>query len=86
MSRAVLGELTRRYSRLVVVRVSVPDDVRAARLAHRGRESGDAVVRRLTRTDPAPDHPADVEIVNDGTVEDGGEHLLRIITSVRTRV
>jgi len=81
VSRAVLGELAERYERLLVVRVSVPDEVRAQRLRSRGREEPHDIRRRLDRADPAPDFPVDAEIVNDGTLAQGGEQLLRVITA-----
>jgi len=79
VSRGVLEELAERYDRLVVVRVTVPDAVRAERLRTRRRESGDAVTARLERPDPAPDHQVDVEIPNDGPLEIGGEALLATV-------
>jgi ribose 1,5-bisphosphokinase len=79
VSRGVLEELAERYDRLVVVRVTVPDEVRAERLRSRRRESGDAVTARLQRPDPAPDHQVDVEIRNDGPLEVGGEALLATV-------
>lgn len=79
VSRGVLGLLADRYQRLVVVRVTVSDAVRAIRLRSRQRESSDDITRRMLRTDPAPDHPVDAEIRNDGTLEEGGRQLLRIV-------
>ncbi|MCF8572208.1 phosphonate metabolism protein/1,5-bisphosphokinase (PRPP-forming) PhnN [Gordonia sp. HY002] len=83
VSRGVLAELDARYERLVVVRVLVSDEVRRARLHGRGRESGDLVDARVTRPDPAPDHPA-VEILNDGALADAGDEFLRVLRSVET--
>ncbi|GAA1493095.1 phosphonate metabolism protein/1,5-bisphosphokinase (PRPP-forming) PhnN [Curtobacterium herbarum] len=79
VSRGVLAELSRRCEHLVVVRVSVPDAVRAERLRARSRESAEAVAARLHRPDPAPDQHVDLEICNDGSLEAGGEALLRAI-------
>jgi len=79
VSRGVLSELSRRCEHLVVVRVTVPDAVRAERLRARSRESADAVAARLHRADPAPDQHVDVEICNDGTREAGGEALLATV-------
>ncbi|WP_415853892.1 phosphonate metabolism protein/1,5-bisphosphokinase (PRPP-forming) PhnN [Sinomonas sp. G460-2] len=79
VSRGVLGALAARYERFVVVRVTVSDEVRAQRLHGRGREALHDIAQRLARADPAPLHPADVEIRNDGTVAEGGRALVRAI-------
>lgn len=84
VSRGVLDRLSARYERLIVVRISVSDEVRAARLHARGREETREIRERLTRQDPAPDFPVDVEIRNDGTLVDGGEQLLRAIVAATT--
>jgi ribose 1,5-bisphosphokinase len=81
VSRAVLDQLAERYQRLVVVRISVSDEVRAARLRARRREESADIVRRLARVDPAPEFPVDAEIRNDGTIAEGGERLLAVIAA-----
>jgi ribose 1,5-bisphosphokinase len=82
VSRGVLDALDARYAHLVVVRVSVSDAVRAERLRARNREPADEVARRLARADPAPDHRADVEIRNDGSVAQGGAQLAGVVLAV----
>ncbi|MFV3114398.1 phosphonate metabolism protein/1,5-bisphosphokinase (PRPP-forming) PhnN [Gordonia amicalis] len=82
VSRSVIDELATRYARLVVVRVTVSDDVRERRLRGRGRESGSDVAARLSRPDPAPHRPGDVVIVNDGSVAEGGEQLVRVLRTL----
>jgi ribose 1,5-bisphosphokinase len=79
VSRGVLETLAERYARLVVVEVTVSDEVRAARLGLRGRETADAIARRLTRADPAPGHRVDVVIENDGPLADAGARLLSVV-------
>ena len=79
VSRSVLGELEARYLRLVVVRVTVPEKVRAQRLRDRSRESEPGIGQRLNRQDPAPGHRVDAVIENDGSLAEGGARLLRII-------
>ena len=54
VSRVVVGELAARYRRLVVVRVTASDEVRAQRLRARRREPEPGVGQRLARPDPAP--------------------------------
>ncbi|MFS4505347.1 phosphonate metabolism protein/1,5-bisphosphokinase (PRPP-forming) PhnN [Clavibacter sp. Sh2141] len=79
VSRGMLDVLQARYARLVVVRITVSEEVRAARLLERGREPADDIARRLARVDPAPDRVPDHEVRNDGTVAEGGAALLRVI-------
>jgi ribose 1,5-bisphosphokinase len=79
VSRGVLDELDARYQRLVVVRVTVSDGVRAQRLRARQREAEAGIGQRLARADPAPGHRVDALIQNDGTLADGGDQLLRVI-------
>ena len=79
VSRTVLAVLPQRFPRFAVVRVTVSDEVRRARLAQRGREDHTAVVARLARPDPAPDHLIHLEIVNDGTVEEAGARLAEFV-------
>jgi ribose 1,5-bisphosphokinase len=80
VSRGVIGELEARYRRLVVVRVTVPEEVRARRLRARNRETGPGITQRLDRPDPAPDHRVDALIENDGSLAEGGARLLRVIS------
>jgi ribose 1,5-bisphosphokinase len=79
VSRGVIDELGARYRRLVVVHVTVPDEVRAQRLRARRREPEPGIGRRLSRPDPAPGHRVDAVIENDGTLAEGGAQLLRVI-------
>lgn len=79
VSRAVLGRLEARYRRLVVVGVTVSEEVRAQRLRSRSRESEPGIGQRLARPDPAPGHRVDVLIQNDGPLAEGGALLLGAI-------
>ncbi len=82
VSRGVLEALAERYDRMLSVHLSVPEELRLARLASRGRESAEAVASRVARRDPAPDYPYDLEIVNDGTLEAAGERLVEFLAGV----
>ncbi|WP_203135576.1 phosphonate metabolism protein/1,5-bisphosphokinase (PRPP-forming) PhnN [Microbacterium sp. JZ31] len=82
VSRSVLSELPDRFPRAFAVRITVPEDVRRARIAARGREDDAGVAARVSRPDPAPDHPVDLEIVNDGTLEQAGERLVTFLRGV----
>ena len=79
VSRGVIDELGARYRRLVVVHVTVPEEVRAQRLRARRREPEPGIGQRLARPDPAPGHRVDAVIVNDGSLAEGGAQLLRVI-------
>jgi ribose 1,5-bisphosphokinase len=79
VSRTVLGALRRAYANVVVVAITAPPDVLAARLAARGRKSDGNIAERLTRSvDDASAH-ADVTILNAGSAEYHGRQLLRVI-------
>ncbi|NUT16560.1 MAG: phosphonate metabolism protein/1,5-bisphosphokinase (PRPP-forming) PhnN [Cupriavidus sp.] len=71
-SRTVIAELAQRLPRFVVVLVTAPQDVLARRIAARGRESGEQVVRRVSRTGAAlPPEVACITVSNDSTLEVG---------------
>jgi ribose 1,5-bisphosphokinase len=79
VSRGVIGELGDRYQRLIVVGVTVSQEVRAQRLRARSRETEPGIGLRLARPDPAPGHRVDVVIRNDGSLAEGGVQLLAVI-------
>jgi ribose 1,5-bisphosphokinase len=82
VSRTAVDELEARYRRLVVVQVTVPEQVRAQRLRARRREPELGIGQRLARPDPAPGHRVDAVIRNDGPLAAGGAELLRIIRAM----
>lgn len=82
VSRATLEQLVPRFGRAAVVRITVPDAVREARIRARGREASTAVQSRLVRSDPAPQYPVDLEIVNDRRLEDAGEQLVQYLRAL----
>ncbi|GAC1378573.1 MAG: phosphonate metabolism protein/1,5-bisphosphokinase (PRPP-forming) PhnN [Pseudarthrobacter sp.] len=83
VSRGVLKQLPGLFTNVHVARVTVSDDVRHARILARGREDGTAAAARVARPDPAPDHPVDLEIVNDGPLEDASGALVEFLMRVR---
>ncbi|KYH01862.1 phosphonate metabolism protein/1,5-bisphosphokinase (PRPP-forming) PhnN [Bradyrhizobium sp. DOA1] len=79
VSRTVLGALRQAYANVVVVAITAPPDVLAARLAARRRNSDGDIAERLTRSiDDASAH-ADITILNAGSAEYHGRQLLRVI-------
>lgn len=75
VSRAVMGGLAARFERSAVVRISVSEELRRARIAGRGREVDAEIQARMNRADPAPDCTVDLEILNDGAIETSGRTL-----------
>jgi len=86
VSRSVLPGLEHRFARTAVVRITVPEDVRRARIARRGREGSADIDARMNRADPAPDSPVDIEIVNDRALDEAGRALAKFLRSVREPV
>jgi ribose 1,5-bisphosphokinase len=77
VSRTVIDELRRAYTDVLVVLVTAPADVLAARLAMRSRDSDGPIAQRLHR---AVDEAApDVTIVNVGAASDHARSLMDII-------
>ncbi|MCL2453912.1 MAG: phosphonate metabolism protein/1,5-bisphosphokinase (PRPP-forming) PhnN [Micrococcales bacterium] len=85
VSRTALDELERRYADFRVVLVTASDEVRARRLAQRGRESHDDVARRVARLDPAPGRRVDLVIVNDGALAEAGDALTAFLRAAAGR-
>ena len=70
LSRGVLAEAAARFP-LLVLEITAPLELRAARLAARGRESVEDVARRLSREAPLPEGLDIRRVVNDGAPEHG---------------
>ncbi len=79
-SRTIVGAARRRYARVALVVVDCPVEIRAARIAARGRETESEIAARLNRDvatfDPAE---ADVRIDNSGPLEDGVRALVEAL-------
>lgn len=73
ISRGSIDEAREKFARTVVVHITVSPEVRLQRILARGREDRAAAERRVSR--PADPVDANLEIVNDGTVEEAGETL-----------
>ena len=82
-SRSALPAFADAYPRLKVVLITARPDVLAARLAARGRESAEAVAKRLERAAPEFVVAADTVVIdNSGPLEAAGEAFVSFITSV----
>lgn len=83
VSRGVVAQLPALFGEARVVRITVSDEIRLARIIARGRETREAAAARVSRPDPAPEHPVDLEIVNDGTLDEACERLVEFLRHVR---
>ena len=83
-SRRIVGALAARLPRLCVIEVGAPPEVLAARIAGRGRESGDDLLQRLARrVDPIPDSVASLAVDNDATLAEGIDRFVEAIESFK---
>lgn len=83
VSRHVVPEALRRFSRCHVLLVTARPEIRATRLAGRGRESAEEVAARLRREGPLMPAGIDVEeIDNSGSVDDGIRHFVAALQRV----
>ncbi|WP_337182988.1 phosphonate metabolism protein/1,5-bisphosphokinase (PRPP-forming) PhnN [Shinella sp.] len=85
-SRAALPAFAAAYPRLKVVVITARPDVLAARLAARGRESAEAIGRRLMRAAPEIVVAADTMVIdNSGPLEEAGGTFVSLLASVLDR-
>lgn len=81
-SRAVIAELAALLPRFVIVEVTAPAEILAARIAGRGREQGNAIGDRLARkVEPWSDGIRAVSVCNDQSPETGVERFVAAIES-----
>ncbi len=81
-SRSALPDFAETFPRLKVVLITARPDVLAARLAARGRESGEAIARRLERAVPEIVITADTVVIdNSGPLEAAGEAFVELLAS-----
>ena len=78
LSRRALAEADARYP-LLVLEITAPPEVLAARLAARGREDPAAIAKRLAREAPLPPVSRVRRVVNDGRPEDGVAQVLAVL-------
>lgn len=85
-SRSALPAFAAAYEQLKVVLITARADILAARLAARGRESTEAIARRLDRAVPEIVVAADTVVIdNSGALEEAGDALVRLLASALAR-
>lgn len=85
-SRSALPAFAEAYPRLKVVLVTARPDILAARLAARGRESADAIARRLDRAVPEIVVAADTVVIdNSGALQEAGDAFVSLLASALVR-
>lgn len=82
-SRAMVAEAARRFPKLRVLLIEATPEVRAARLAGRGRESAEEIGRRLAREVTVP-LPGAIRIDNSGTLAEATTAFLAALRISRT--
>jgi ribose 1,5-bisphosphokinase len=80
VSRTVIGRMRQAYANVVVVSITAPSDVLAARLAMRNRGSDGNIAQRLSRMVDVAEAAPDATIVNVSSAEYQARQLLRIIS------
>ncbi|QPF86470.1 phosphonate metabolism protein/1,5-bisphosphokinase (PRPP-forming) PhnN [Bradyrhizobium genosp. L] len=83
VSRTVIAAARRAYANAVVVSITAPPDVLAARLAARARTSDGQLGARLARTVDETTSVPDFTIVNSGTADYHARQLVRVIKGER---
>ena len=85
-SRSALPAFAEAYPWLKVVLVTARPDILAARLSARGRESADAIAKRLDRAVPEIVIGADTGIIdNSGALEEAGDAFISLLASALAR-
>src|SRR5262249_43679254 len=79
VSRAIIGEARERYAEVLVVLVTAPPEILAARLAARARGSDGDLSRRLARSENFAALAADRVITNVGAPDAGAAALIAAI-------
>jgi ribose 1,5-bisphosphokinase len=79
----VIGAMRHTYADVVVVSITAPPQVRAARLARRRRTSEGQLEARLGRTVDETSAAPDVTIINTGSAEYHARQFVRVIKGDR---
>lgn len=82
-SRAMIAELASRVPELVVIEVTAPVSVLAARIAARGREGEAQIAARLARgLIPVPDGVRALKVMNDASASMGAQRFADVLQAV----
>ena len=82
VSRTVIPRLRFKYSRVVTILVTAPQEVLLARLAERARATDGDLSQRMTRSAKISDDlDVDIVIENTGSIDDGARKLQKAIES-----
>lgn len=82
VSRTILADITHRYPMAVVVEISASPEIRAARIAARGREDSADIMQRIGRSvPPTPSKLQSNVIHNDGDKSEAGGNFCRLVES-----
>lgn len=82
VSRTILADIAHRYPLAVVVEISASAEIRAARIAERGREDSADIVQRIGRNvPPTPPKLQSNVIHNDGNISEAGGNFCRLVGS-----
>lgn len=82
LSRGAVLDAARLWPALIVLCVTAAPEIRAARLAARGRETAEDVRARLLKAEKAlPSGVAVTEIANDGALDTAVAHAVRVLTA-----
>ncbi len=83
-SRAYLDKALEKFPSMVVLHITAPVDVLAARLAGRQRESAEQIAARLSRAGafPSLQQYALIEVQNSGTLDEAGHRLLQALSQL----
>jgi ribose 1,5-bisphosphokinase len=84
VSRTIIPEARERYRNVMVVMITAPPEVLAARLANRGRASDTSVAERVQRAALPDVAAADLVISNVGSAEAHGRELAGAIMAGRS--
>lgn len=82
LSRAVLPRLLARYPSALVVEVTADPEVIVRRLAGRGRETGEDIVRRMERGAGFRLPPSTIQIDNSGDLDKAGNRFVALLRDV----
>jgi phosphonate metabolism protein PhnN/1,5-bisphosphokinase (PRPP-forming) len=80
VSRTILADIALRYPQAIAVEISASPEIRAARIAARGRENATDITQRIGRS--VPSTPAELRttvIYNDGDISVAGEDFCRLL-------